>query len=102
MALNIHTFTRVQALELYVEEAYSTGDDRDETRARIQEYTDLLAGQTAAQVLQHSYRRFSSGEFRTLLYRVVARLWAEELSGHRTNNPHSTDRVSARSSPSSG
>ena len=95
-------FTRVQALELYVEEAYSTGGDPIEARSRVQEFTDLLAGQTAAQVLQHSFQRFSSGEFRTLLYRVVARLWAEELSGHRSRNPHSTDQDSVRPSSSSG
>ena len=102
MVLNIHMFTRVQALDLYVEEAYSTGGDRVEARARVQEFTDLLAGQTAAQVLQHSYQRFSSGEFRTLLYRVVARLWAEELRDHRSHNPHSTDQDRARQSSTSG
>ena len=84
MVLNIHTYTRVQALDLYVEAAYAAGEDTATARARIQDFTDLLAGQSAAQVLQHSYRRLSSGEFRTLLYRVVARLWTEELRNHRT------------------
>jgi hypothetical protein len=100
MVLNIHMFTRVQALEIYAEEQYASGGDQGEARARVQEFTDLIAGQSAAQVLQHSYRRFSTGEFRTLLYRIVARLWTEELSGLRSQYPPHTEQDSPRPSPS--
>jgi hypothetical protein len=35
MALNIHMFTRVQALEIYAEEQYANGGNQGEARARV-------------------------------------------------------------------
>ena len=83
MVLNIHMYTRVQALELYVEAAYEYRENVAIVRSNVQTFTDLIAGQPAAQVLQHSYRRLSPEDFRTLVYRIVARLWAEELRNIR-------------------
>ena len=91
MVLNIHMFTRVQALEIYAEDQYANGGNQGEARARVQEFTDLIAGQSAALVLQHSYRRLPAEECRTLLYRIVARLWTEELSGLHPQNPTNTE-----------
>ena len=101
MVLNIHMFTRVQALEIYAEDQYASGGNQGEARARVQEFTDLIAGQSAALVLQHSYRRLPTEEFRTLLYRIVARLWTEELSGLRPQNPTNTEPDGARPTSSS-
>ena len=84
MVLNIHMFTRVQALELYVEAAYEYREAVATVRGNVQDFNDLIAGQSAAQVLHLSYRRLSSEDFRTLVYRIVARLWAEELRSSRT------------------
>lgn len=79
MDLNIHMYTRVQAIELYVEAAYEYRDDIAAVRNNVQNFHDLIAGQSAAQVLQLSHRRLTSEDFRTLVYRVVARLWTVEL-----------------------
>ena len=83
MVLNIHMYTRVKALELYVEAAYEYRENVAIVRSNVQTFTDLIASQSAAQVLQHSYRRLSPEDFRTLVYRIVARLWAEELRNIR-------------------
>ena len=79
MEMSIHTYTRINALELYSEAEYGTREDTATSRGNIQAFTDQLQGQTAAQTLHISYGQLSPAEFRTLVYRVVARLWSEEL-----------------------
>ena len=83
MEMSIHVYTRINALELFGEAEYGSREDTATIRGNIQAFTDQLQGQTAAQTLHISYRRLSPGDFRTLVYRVVARLWAEELRNSR-------------------
>ena len=83
MEMSIHVYTRVNALELFGEAEYGSGADTATIRGNIQAFTDQLQGRTAAQTLHISYRRLVPEDFRTLVNRIVARIWAEELRRSR-------------------